>query len=91
MTGDRKLTKQEKEEFIDTKHQFKALQKIMTSSDEPSLFESAFIELAAKVKGQAEILIDVASDVQKLKDQAAEIEMIKHKLNSAIGAKDPER
>jgi len=76
MTGDRRLSAQEMLDFKLEKvnHRFDAMQiiskAIVDGNDEPTLFEVALIELAARVDGHTEILKDLSRQVRDLKAQA---------------------
>jgi len=72
MTGDRRLTAQEMLDFKLEKanHRFDGMQiitkAIVDGNDEPTLFEVAFIELAARLDGHKEILKDLSRQVREL-------------------------
>ena len=55
MTGDRRLTDEEKRTFLD--HTFNALEVVTNLGGEPTLFELAIIEIAARLDTQREWII----------------------------------
>lgn len=67
MTGDRRLTKEELQAFING-HVF--LNEILDKGGEPSLFDIAFIELAADLNAQRMIIIDLGERIVKLESRA---------------------
>ena len=76
MIGDRRLNAQEMLDFKLEKanHRFDAMQiikkTILEANEEPTLFELALIELAARVDGQTEILKDLRRQFRDLIAQA---------------------
>ena len=57
MTGDRRLTDEEKRAFLN--HTFNALEVVTNLGGEPTLFEVALIEIAAKLDAQREWIIKI--------------------------------
>ncbi|MCJ7455282.1 hypothetical protein MUP07_00885 [Candidatus Bathyarchaeota archaeon] len=70
MTGDRRLTAQEMLDFKLEKanHRFDALKIVTTAildgKEEPTLFEVAILELAARVDGHKELLADLYRQIR---------------------------
>ena len=79
MTGDRRLTVQEMLTFKlqEKEHKLDAMKIIVSSivdgHDEPTLFEVAFIEIAAKLDAMKEILIRQGKQLRILQDEVADL------------------
>jgi len=73
MTGDRRLSAQEMLDFKleKDKHRFDALEiiqkAILDGNEEPTLFEVAIIELAARLEGQKAMIIELGRQLRDLK------------------------
>ena len=68
MTGDRRLTEQEKAFELAT-HRFNALETVKNSGGEPSLFELAIIEISAKLDSHSDFIIDMGAKLQILENE----------------------
>ena len=71
MTGDRRLTAQEKAIELTT-HRFAALETVVNSGGEPSLFELALIEIAAKLSSHTQLIIEMGAQLGLLEKRLEE-------------------
>jgi len=79
MTGDRRLSGQEMLDFkLERENKrFDAMmiikKSVLDGHDEPTLFEVALIELAARLDGQREIAIEQGRQIRLLRSQLSEL------------------